>query len=1481
MQSKICAGMMLFLHFFLSGALPAQTLDKLSPNWERGVKYYVRMSGNDSADGSSPARAFRTLTRALKQAGSGVTIIVGGGTYAEADTLYLSKVAATEKAPLVIFGDTTGKYSGDAGNVSILSIATSNRWAMHINGCTRVVLSGLQFVENPLGTYLDYSVVKSADAHNSYFQSASRAIWPYGVYLSSCSGTLLHNCQFHNHLYALYLESCADTSVTQCGFQETRYIQLYSLLGSGLRIWDCAFRTPKSPTYTNSCYSILTNLTNTTITNCVFDNTGNLYDVSVAELAKWTDMSPYVYRTVYQVYASGNGSDNNSKYSNTQLTVESCTFRNCTGIALCTSWIYGVTAVGNSFDNCRYNLQAHAEEINIAKCELTHPDAADWGLNDNWGIYATVFSAPTNHNPLATCRHDHPDPRGTVSHCALKNLRRGLLVASDNLELNEISFEGNTQLNDKRQFESYSQGIEVGWNCSRMDFSADQKLSFSNLWWCILASGNDKNPLECRFDRLELYKNWNGVYTTWANPTFTHCNLSYNSIYGAYCSWSYGFTAVNSEFSHNATNWYGVGLFVEGQKSPRRPAPAAGVNDPSWNWHTEYNVYGRLLPVPVTIQNCRFENNGDYGRSGEAGLRLARISRERADLSQNTVANNYSVGVSLLDCDLLLARQREFAAIEGNYYGIYNQGYWEEQTGHLEIEGYDIGNQAYGVVNTDSKLTIRDSRLHDNREAGVYSYSGQVTLDGVTCQANKYGCLLDRNSHHQFTNLRNVQNTDTGLWLQVTTQWPATAAYRGRKTVESLELENVVCNENLYGMTATSVIFDADSRAYPGNYTYPLKSLTCDNNRARGLHLANGWLDTTRKPLNISCSNNGYVVANANQFGTGDKYGVGIEFYWPQREIVLDASLGLTVNNNKDRGIHFYHMHYGIYDPATNRNYYQWQPHGVTVRNWNCASDGNTNWALAFDAPHHVTIDRATLRGGVYLNQPQGKVTVANSTIKQGWYGLQSAWGAYETWVANSHPDVRWKNPDALEIVNCDLSQNRASGAYIDSSYNWQTTNRRIPVSVANCSFSDNGWRGLESYALNITLDKLNIRNNGLAGALVWNGDATLTDCDFRRNCYGRWPDSAGKPQKWGATVLELTNPTTDSRRFRYLLTNCKFQENEGTGAYLACQGGTAELRNVSVLDSAAGSGIQAHYLDSLVADACLVKGTATNWAYYVTSVKRAEFANCQAVQNAYGMLAFGRYAQVGGNYVGVDDCQAIFTNCTATDQQLDTGSHGIYTAYNSTTIDRSHASRNKGYGIVCSQQNRASVTNTQASNNAYIGVRCDSLVNTTLRNNLITNNAYGVAFYNSPGTHTVWNNTIARNANFGLYAQNGSLAAHNNIISHNGPYGFYLELPVQFTGSHNLTFLHSRHYYHPLATDEDLKGTTGLIKPPRFKNLLGGDFSLAKGSPAINAGTEDAASPFDILGQRRGTYRGWEMGAYEFTSVDGSLRVLKWGEQK
>lgn len=168
----------------------------------------------------------------------------------------------------------------------------------------------------------------------------------------------------------------------------------------------------------------------------------------------------------------------------------------------------------------------------------------------------------------------------------------------------------------------------------------------------------------------------------------------------------------------------------------------------------------------------------------------------------------------------------------------------------------------------------------------------------------------------------------------------------------------------------------------------------------------------------------------------------------------------------------------------------------------------------------------------------------------------------------------------------------------------------------------------------------------------------------------------------------------------------------------------------------------------------------------------------------------------------------------------------------------------------------------------------------TTLTNCVISDFETGIQMADTEhvGLVEAWNCTVGNVGRYGIVKSSGDLVLKNSIVTarEEGQIGLRVGGTGITTLSHNLLF----GFAQPIEGVQFSE--TLIMKSPRFVNPTTRDFRLTSGSPAINAGTDASDTVVvDILGNRRPSFGAWELGAYEFVEKSGSLRVLKWQEQK
>jgi hypothetical protein len=160
------------------------------------------------------------------------------------------------------------------------------------------------------------------------------------------------------------------------------------------------------------------------------------------------------------------------------------------------------------------------------------------------------------------------------------------------------------------------------------------------------------------------------------------------------------------------------------------------------------------------------------------------------------------------------------------------------------------------------------------------------------------------------------------------------------------------------------------------------------------------------------------------------------------------------------------------------------------------------------------------------------------------------------------------------------------------------------------------------------------------------------------------------------------------------------------------------------------------------------------------------------------------------------------------------------------------------------------------------------------VRNNIIANNTaeYGsgiCAEGGNPGQSWIVNNTIVDNEGDGIVITNPFdtvMRLVNNIIAGNSNRGIvgWSSDPDAQTVEYNLVWGNSNGDYVDIPNMTGFNGN--ISQPPLLVNRFGGPWYLGAGSPAIDAGTNQHAPPFDIEGDPRPYNTQVDMGADEWT---------------
>jgi hypothetical protein len=177
--------------FLLWGAVPALA-DTI----------FVRVSGNDQADGRTPATAFRTLLRAVQGMNHGDSIVIGPGQYRE--SVVLAERFGSEETRLSIVGDEGGKRTGDRPGPVVIQPLASNDPALRIHRSRHLTITGLTMRGPGQGIVLEKCI--DAVIERSTFEHLFNGITLQGTEHVRVESSVLSGCMF-----GLVVRSASET----------------------------------------------------------------------------------------------------------------------------------------------------------------------------------------------------------------------------------------------------------------------------------------------------------------------------------------------------------------------------------------------------------------------------------------------------------------------------------------------------------------------------------------------------------------------------------------------------------------------------------------------------------------------------------------------------------------------------------------------------------------------------------------------------------------------------------------------------------------------------------------------------------------------------------------------------------------------------------------------------------------------------------------------------------------------------------------------------------------------------------------------------------------------------------------------------------------------------------------------------------------------------------------------------------------------
>jgi hypothetical protein len=470
-----------------------------------------------------------------------------------------------------------------------------------------------------------------------------------------------------------------------------------------------------------------------------------------------------------------------------------------------------------------------------------------------------------------------------------------------------------------------------------------------------------------------------------------------------------------------------------------------------------------------------------------------------------------------------------------------------------------------------------------------------------------------------------------------------------------------------------------------------------------------------------------------------------------------------------------------------------------------------------------------------------------------------------------------------VDLQNCTLNNNTVGGIWLDGI-------TAADVQATNLSLTNNGDYGLYAESCDLTFDATNIAawaisgsshaiaacggqltfdgvtvsGAATAGVLASNATLTVRNSCFQNNGYGVAAENSTVLIE-NATLCQNSVGLYSSQNM-LTVRNSAIHTNTVWGASVfAGTGLVAQIEGSTIHTNDSGLRLVNGTDGSLLLRSGTVVRDNPNSGLYLENCQltlddQAGGTNWSVLRNGYGIhgsasvLTLADVTVTEGGLYGVrcEDSEMHLTNCTIS------GVGGVYAdAANdvlSVQATRIDATGSGGWGVV-----------------RYGG-------NLDLKNCVVNGFDGGMFLYSANGIDQaeVTNCTLGNLANFGIHLAGGDMHVRNSIVAGLGAGDGLSQVSGLMTHSHNLVHGFSNPFSGTSPNSTELAGS------PQFIDEAAGDFHLAVGSPAINAGVDMGVSiTTDFEGNTRPSFHVFDIGAYEYTDPNGSLRVLKWTEER
>ena len=915
-----------------------------------GTDYYVRQSGNDKNPGDSAKAAFRTIGRAVSVLGSEGVIYIGAGTYTESVYFDAVKIHKKGYGSAVFFGDTTGVYTGDKGDVIWRTPNTGNNWNILVTNANNIYTTNVQFEGNGITTN------------------------GIACYLANCFGQMTSdNCQFRDLQFGIYSYGQMSLSAQATGFENLTY-GIYGSLSTAASINKCSFVNSRIGIELNDTSSL-------EVRSCKFNAKTDAEGIAVAHDAVRAYRSGVIISDceISSPSIGVYGTDN--KY----LSIKSCR------ITEPQSWGVYMTGESLSVTDCQVTgtgqrigngimigdlAGKHAQIANLSIDGVSIGLLSQYGEYDYQGVTVTnctigLYFYPGNEYMLLD----------GSSKIELKSNLFALYTdhAKDKpgkLELRDREFSGNDYsllayhadlIIDSCTFSDNGFGVLTS-QCSSIDvrnskFVKNQREGFAG--YGMTADGDRVSVQDCEFnDNLVGLS----VRSSADNePVLQNLVIENNASIGLRIAdgrWEW--TPKNNISIHNSL----FGIYAE-----RMTLNLSGLELADVATYSIYSYQGSLTVSDSTLvggqigiysvynTSVDFHNTTIKGATSN-GIMLYYCPQLRFD--GVTSSNNGGIGLysyAVDKCDFHVANSK-FS--DNSYAGLWLDGVsvdasvvsnveLNRNTFAMLVQNGDItltpemkltveGNN-YGVMSYGGKFVVKDVKISGNN-VGLFQWLGSLEVDGASISSKTFGILAYPGTDMTITNT-DVQDASYGIYVL-----PYQEKERKLKIVDCRITNNSYIGIYVSPYGDSQPVLDIENTTFSGG--------------SYGLYGYNSTLNVTNTAFNDSSAS-----AIVQQQGVGNFQGV-------------------TINNTGSWGILAYGDKFTLAGSKLNNAKYGIYLSTLEGSLVNSIVQGGAYGVYANNAKGKYEILQATIANiSLFaLWHEDGNTLVRNSIIKSDYYGM-------------------------------------------------------------------------------------------------------------------------------------------------------------------------------------------------------------------------------------------------------------------------------------------------------------------------------------------------------------------------------------------------------------------------------------------------------------------------------------------------------------